>query len=130
MSSDSGDIGAIVEATVSRLTRYGLFVERDVPSGRRAGLVHISEIADGYVQNVADHYQVGDRIRVKVIGRDDRGRDLLSARQANPGEGVPRRGEAGDATFEDRLKRFMRESQERLLDLKRHTETKRGGARR
>lgn len=50
---------------VSRIVSYGAFV--DVSNGVR-GLVHISEVADRYIDSITDHVNVGDRVNVRVIG--------------------------------------------------------------
>ncbi len=118
--------GQIVEGTVARITRYGAFV--DLADGR-TGLVHISEIADTFVRDVREHLQEGQRVRVKILGVDPRGRlDLSLKRARSPEERTDRSGHR--TTFEEKLKAFLRESQERLADLKRNTEAKRGGRRR
>ena len=68
-----------------------------LPEGR-SGLVHISEIAYSYVNEVSDHLQEGQQVKVKVIGIDDNNRINLSikkvteppARPAGPQGGRPR----------------------------------------
>ncbi len=62
---------------VVRVEDFGAFVQ--LPN-KSEGLVHISKLADGYVDNVEDITEVGDEMRVKVIGHDDQGRlDLKRA---------------------------------------------------
>ncbi len=118
--------GQIVEGTVARITRYGAFV--DLADGR-TGLLHISEIADTFVRDVREHLQEGQRVRVKILGVDARGRlDLSLKRARSPEERTDR--SSHRTAFEEKLKAFLRESQERLADLKRNTEAKRGGRRR
>ena len=58
---------------------FGCFVE--VLPGQE-GLVHVSELGDGYVERVGDVVQVGDRINVKCIGVDNHGRIKLSKKAA------------------------------------------------
>jgi S1 RNA binding domain protein len=118
--------GTIVEGTVVKITSYGAFVE--LPDGK-SGLVHISEIADTYVKDVKDYLKEQDRVRVKVLGLNEKGKLDLSIKQAlSPEERAQRARQK--ASFEEKLKAFMKESEERLLDLKRNTEAKRGGRRR
>ena len=50
------------------------------------GLVHVSEIADGYVKNVDEFLKVGDIVPVKVVGIDDQGKINLSMKKAKPAE--------------------------------------------
>ncbi len=120
----SVDVGSIVEGTVVKITHYGAFVEL---SDGKSGLVHISEIADIYVKDVRDYLKEQERIRVKVLGVNERGKLDLSVKQALSPEERALRARA-KVSFEDKLKAFMKESEERLLDLKRNTEAKRGGS--
>jgi len=121
----SVEAGNIVEGTVVKITHYGAFVE--LPDGK-SGLVHISEIADTYVKDVKDYLKEQEKIRVKVLGVNERGKLDLSVKQALSPEERASRARAR-TSFEDKLKAFMKESEERLLDLKRNTEAKRGGRR-
>ncbi|HTE02863.1 MAG TPA: S1 RNA-binding domain-containing protein [bacterium] len=119
----SVDTGTIVEGTVVKITNYGAFVE--LPDGR-SGLVHIREIADTYVKDVRDYLKEQEKVKVKVLGLNERGKLDLSVKQAlSPEERVARA--RAKTSFEDKLKAFLKESEERLLDLKRNTEAKRGG---
>ncbi|MDR7545027.1 MAG: S1 RNA-binding domain-containing protein [Armatimonadota bacterium] len=118
--------GAIVEGTVVKITHYGAFVE--LPDGK-SGLVHISEIADTYVKDVKDYLKEQDKVRVKILGLNEKGKLDLSVKQALSPEERQARARAR-TSFEEKLKAFMKESEERLLDLKRNTEAKRGGRRR
>ena len=55
------EVGAVVEGTVTGITKFGAFVS--LPDGR-SGLVHISEIANTYVNDVNDYLKVGDAVKV------------------------------------------------------------------
>lgn len=59
--------GQVVEGKVTGIQSYGAFVALD---GRTAGLIHISEISDGYVRDIEQYVHVGETIRVKVIDYD------------------------------------------------------------
>jgi S1 RNA binding domain protein len=119
----SVDAGSIVEGTVVKITNYGAFVEL---SDGRSGLVHIREIADTFVKDVHDYLKEQERVKVKVLGINDRGKLDLSVKQAlSPEERVAR--VRAKASFEEKMKTFLKESEERLLDLKRNIEAKRGG---
>jgi len=119
----SVEAGTIVEGTVVKITNYGAFVE--LPDGR-SGLVHIREIADTYVKDVRDYLKEQEKVKVKVLGINERGKLDLSVKQAlSPEERVAR--VRSKASFEEKMKTFLKESEERLLDLKRNTEAKRGG---
>jgi S1 RNA binding domain protein len=116
------EVGAIVEATVEKVMDYGAFVRLETGE---TGMVHISEIDKNYVKDIRDHVRENDKVQVKVIGQKEDGKIDLSIKQAEPGyEDRPRRS-GKDPDFERKLKKFMSQSQERLVDLKRHKEGKR-----
>lgn len=145
------ETGEIVQGTVVRLFPYGVLVRLDDGS---TGLVHISEIDQNYVRDVADYFQVNDPVTVRVLASGERGRIELSVKQAlAEGETLPQRApdaegappretrapESRDrdrdsgprresrASFEEKMKEFTANSSERLGDLKRNIENKRGG---
>jgi len=68
-------VGNLYNGRVISIKDFGAFVE--ILPGQD-GLVHISELSDGYVKNVTDVVKVGDEIQVKVIGIDDQHRVKLS----------------------------------------------------
>ena len=120
------EAGTVLEGVVVKITHYGAFVE--LPDGK-SGLVHISEIADTYVKDVRDYLKEQERVKVKVLGYNDKGKLDLSVKQAlEPAERQARI--RAKASFDEKLAKFLKESEERLLDLKRNTEAKRGGRRR
>ncbi len=65
-SLESLKVGDVKEGLVSGIVKFGLFVAFD----GLEGLVHISEIAWGHVKNPAEFAEVGDKVKVKVIGVD------------------------------------------------------------
>src|SRR5690554_2200539 len=115
------EVGSIIEGKVTGITKFGAFVE--LPSGD-TGLVHISEVANTYVKDISNFLKPDDTVKVKVIKIGDDGKIGLSIRRleetAEPVKQVSK------ASFEDQLNRFLRESNERLQDL-RNREAKRGG---
>jgi len=80
------EMGKVYESTVKKLTTFGAFCEF-LPG--KDGLCHVSEVAEGFVDNVADYLRTGDIVPVKVIGVDDRGKVSLSIKQAKEG-GMPK----------------------------------------
>src|SRR5580704_2859599 len=72
--------GAIYNGKVVKVVDFGAFVNF---LGSRDGLVHISELAPQRVARVADVVKVGDTVKVKVLGFDDRGKVKLSMRQVD-----------------------------------------------
>jgi polyribonucleotide nucleotidyltransferase len=69
------ELGEIYNGKVVKVVDFGAFVNF---LGSRDGLVHISELAPQRVKQVADVVQVGDQVKVKVLGIDDRGKVKLS----------------------------------------------------
>lgn len=118
--------GIIVEGVVTGITNFGAFVE--LPGGQ-TGLVHISEVAAVYVKDINDFLKVNDKVKVKIISVDPKGKIGLSLKQANPTAPTARapRKPRFEPSFEDKLAKFIKESDERLSDLKKHTDSKRGG---
>ncbi|MEM0983397.1 MAG: polyribonucleotide nucleotidyltransferase [Planctomycetota bacterium] len=72
-------VGTIYNGTVQSVKDFGAFVE--IAPGTD-GMCHVSELAEGYVDKVADVVKVGDHVTVKVINVDDQGRIKLSRKQA------------------------------------------------
>ena len=151
------EVGSVLEGTVTGITKFGAFVE--LPD-KKVGLVHISEVANEYVKDVHDFLKVQDKVNVKVLAIDDKGKIGLSIKQTQAApekkefrpkhefrqrsefrpkrdfrqkhefrqhNGFDSRRSSGSLSFEDRLSKFLKESDERLMDLKRNTESKRGG---
>ena len=118
------EVGSIVEGRVTGITNFGAFVEL---ADGKTGLVHISEVADAYVKDINDYLKHNDRIKVKVININ--GNKIgLSIKQVNgtsSNNRVNRRISRQD--FEDRLSKFMKESEQRQQDLRKSLDSKRGG---
>jgi polyribonucleotide nucleotidyltransferase len=72
------EVGAVYKGTVARIVDFGAFV--NILPGKD-GLVHISQIANERVENVSDHLNEGDEVRVKVLDVDQRGRIKLSIKE-------------------------------------------------
>ena len=133
------EVGSKVQGKVTGITNFGAFVE--LPDGK-TGLVHISEVADNYVKDINEHLKVGDEVEVKVMNVEADGKIGLSIRKAKPQPERPERpqrprrdnnrsNERNDRqpkeNFEQKMARFLKDSDERLATLKRATESKRGG---
>lgn len=82
------EVGSVLEGKVTGITKFGAFVS--LPENR-SGLVHISEIAYSYVNDVHDHLSEGQTVTVKVIGIDENNRINLSIKQAAPPPARPER---------------------------------------
>ncbi|MGE5749903.1 MAG: S1 RNA-binding domain-containing protein, partial [Gemmatimonas sp.] len=75
------DIGETYEGTVKSTTAFGAFVE--IMPGTE-GLVHISELKHGRTEKTEDVINKGDRVKVKLLDRDERGRLRLSMKALVP----------------------------------------------
>ncbi|MGD1038031.1 MAG: polyribonucleotide nucleotidyltransferase [Roseiarcus sp.] len=71
------EVGQIYDGTVVKTMEFGAFVNF---FGSRDGLVHISQLAKGRVAKTTDVVKEGDRVKVKLMGFDDRGKVKLSMR--------------------------------------------------
>ena len=115
------EIGAVVEGTVQRITPYGAFIQID---DGPVGLIHVSQIDRNYVREVRDHLRENDRVQAKVVSIKDDGKIDLSIKALQEPERRPlRRG--SDPEFEQKLRRFMRQSEERQVDYRRAIDHKR-----
>ncbi len=132
----------ILEGKVTGVTNFGAFVE--LPGGR-TGMVHISEVAPTFVKEIRDYVSENQTVKVKILNIGQDGKISLSMkralpapprssgsgpRQQRPGrpgnyEWQSRRNEGG--TFEEMMSRFKQTSDEKMSDLKRTMESKRGG---
>lgn len=160
------EVGEIYEGKVTGITKFGAFVSLE---GGHTGMVHISEIAPTFVNEIKDFVSEGQTVRVKVLSISEEGKISLSMKKAlppeeqhkprrpgpapggkrpggprpprpprpepQPGPGRPgdfewqsRRNDSG--SFEDMISRFKQTSDEKMSDLKRGNEPRRGYSRR
>ncbi|SDO14857.1 polyribonucleotide nucleotidyltransferase [Afipia sp. GAS231] len=78
------EIGQIYEGTVVKVMEFGAFVNF---FGAKDGLVHISQLASARVQKTSDVVKEGDKVRVKLLGFDDRGKTRLSMKVVDQATG-------------------------------------------
>ena len=133
------EVGSVLEGKVTGITKFGAFVA--LPEGK-SGLVHISEVANTYVNDVHDHVQIGQMVKVRVMNVTEDGKINLSIKRAEapapqqerrhggenrrpaPPKAAPPAGQnmkaaappSGNQEFEDRLKKFMQEADSRIAD--------------
>lgn len=156
------EVGEIYEGKVTSIAKFGAFISFE---GGQTGMVHISEIAPVFVNEIKDFLTEGQTVKAKVleIGKD--GKISLSIKKALPeeqqkkakpeakprkeGRRAPREprpapqpspGRPGDfewqsrrndsGSFEDMMSRFKQTSDEKMSDLKRGNESRRGYSRR
>jgi len=89
------EVGQIYEGTVVKVMEFGAFVNF---FGAKDGLVHISQLAANRVQKTSDVVKEGDKVKVKLLGFDDRGKTRLSMRAVDQTTGEDlEKGNKGDA---------------------------------
>lgn len=80
--SEKVQVGNIVEGKVLRIKPFGAIVSL---GDKVQGLVHISQIANNFVQDINEHIAVGDVVKVKVLSVDEASNKIsLSIREALP----------------------------------------------
>ena len=75
------EVGKIYEGKVTGITKFGAFVELDKDT---TGMVHISEVANTFVNEIKDHLTEGQTVKVKVLNLGDDGKISLSIKKAQP----------------------------------------------
>lgn len=128
------EVGKIVEGKVTGITNFGAFV---LLSNGKTGLVHISEVALAYVKDINEHLKAGDVVKVKVMSIDEKGKVSLSIKKAveeeqkanarKPAQVEFARTMSNELSFEDKMKMFMQDSDEKMTDIRRNMDSKRGG---
>ena len=142
-------VGTIVSGKVTTITKFGAFVA--LPEGK-SGLVHISEVASAFVNDVHDFLTEGQEVQVKILSVSPEGKINLSIKQTQPQQtrqnkppyrGTPASQNARPApqqrtapvqavpvvsaepSFEDKLKQFMTMSDSKMSELNRNRDGKR-----
>ncbi|MBP3891764.1 MAG: S1 RNA-binding domain-containing protein [Solobacterium sp.] len=98
-------VGEIVEGKVTGIQPYGAFVFLDEET---SGLIHISEIADGYIKDIHKYVRVDDTIKVKIIDYDKETHQARLSLKAlkNKRAQFRKRTELSDATLPPMMKGF------------------------
>ena len=132
-------VGQIVEGKITGITNFGVFV--DLGEGK-SGLVHISEVARSYVNDINEFVKVNDVVKMKVLNIGEDGKISLSIKKALEPDEKPERREKRErrpapqpskpdgsytwmpkknepASFEEMMTRFKQTSDEKFSDLKR-----------
>lgn len=132
-------VGEIVEGKITGITNFGVFV--DLGEGK-SGLVHISEVARSYVNDIKEFVKINDVVKMKVLSIAEDGKISLSIRRALEPEKTEERRpkkekkavatpqkpdgsytwtpkKAEPASFEEMMSRFKATSDEKFSDLKR-----------
>lgn len=146
------EVGKIYEGKVTGITKFGAFVDL---GDNVTGMVHISEVAPTFVKEITEFVTMGQTVKVKVLNIGEEGKVSLSmkravetppASQSRPqrprgnydrdrrGNGNTDNGSAvytkssseSGKSFEDMLSKFMQRSDEKMSDLKKSMDSKRG----
>ena len=136
-------VGSIVEGKVKTITKFGAFIL--LPDGK-TGMVHISEIAHAYVNDIHEHLTEGQDVKVMIIAIDPAGKINLSIKRALEAPPRPPRGDRPHAdrprgdrprpaaaenrsfapkepqSFEEKLKQFMQDSDSKISSLKQYSD--------
>ncbi len=136
------EVGNILEGKVTGITKFGAFV--DLGEGK-TGMVHISEVSSTYVTEITEHIKENQIVKVKILSIGEDGKIRLSMKKLNNDEEkkAPRRENTSlkrdfqndvgfqkkkePMSFEDMLNKFKQSSDEKMSDLKRNMDSKRGG---
>ena len=124
------EVGNIFEGRVTGVKPFGAFVA--LPEGR-VGMVHISEVSNEFVQDIAAVLHDGDTVKVQVINVAPDGKIALSIKRLLPQEAAPRvwqpkaPARSDILSFEDMMSRFKSQSEEKMADLDHETNNRRGG---
>lgn len=140
-------VGNIVEGKVTGITKFGAFVE--LPGGK-TGMVHISEVAPTYVNEIRDHVSENQVVKVKILNITEEGKISLSIKRAMDRPAPAARRSSGGSSrlerpdqydwnskkknenlsFEDMLSKFKQTSDDKMSDLKKYNEGRRPSGRR
>ena len=143
------ETGKIYEGKVRSITNYGAFVEVEQEDNKLiTGMVHISEVANTYVNDIHDFLTEGQEVKVVVLQTNEQGKISMSIKKALPQEERPPRPpkkqnrDRGavwnpkpqqpetEMSFEDMMNRFKQNSEEKMGDIKRITDRKNKSRRR
>lgn len=118
----------IVEGVITGITTFGAFVKIN---NEVTGLVHISEVSSDFVKDIKDIYKIGDIVKVKVLKVEDGGKLVLSIKKAEEKADIQSKPapyptfkkrvqeSAKPDNFEDKLAKFLKDSEEIQLDARR-----------
>ena len=127
--SEKYQVGQIIEGTVTGIKPFGAFVALDENT---QGLVHISHITHGYLENINDAIKVGDTVKVKILSIDsEKGKISLSIKETQEkpvrqnsnrpnnrnSNSKPQKKEAPVDSFENLMKDFLKLSNDRQADI-------------
>lgn len=129
-------VGTILEGTVKTITKFGAFIA--LPEGA-TGMVHISEVAHAYVNDIREHLTEGQTVKVMVVSTENGKVNLSIKKTQTPPPRPARREFSAESrpapaartanstegqSFDDMLKRFMADSDSKISGLRSNHKTK------
>ena len=127
-NENKGEIeqGSIIEVEVTTIADFGVFVKC---STGEEGLIHISEVANEYVTNINKYVKDGEMVKVKVLGRNKKGKLEFSMKKAvekTAPKALFLRSLSENKEFEDLLTKYLKKSEEKHIDIRRNLKKKHG----
>lgn len=140
-------VGDILNGTVVKILKAGALVQI---SEKETGFLHISEISKDYVKNVNDYVKVGDKVKVRVVNLNpvenrmylsirlvdeelfhsekDKEKQKHTPKVSSPKPKTPQKKKEEDPTkiFENKIARFLKDSQDKLRTIQKNKERKQG----
>ena len=124
--SDVVEQGNIIEVEVTNIADFGVFVRC---GNGEEGLIHISEVANEFVTNINKYVKLGEKVKVKVLGRNKKGKLEFSIKKVvdtKPKKALFIRSSSENKEFEDVLNKFLKRSDEKQVDIRRNMKKKQG----
>ena len=124
--SDVVEQGNIIEVDVTNIADFGVFVRC---ANGEEGLIHISEVANEFVTNINKYVKLGEKVKVKVLGRNKKGKLEFSIKKVvdtKPKKALFIRSSSENKEFEDVLTKFLKKSDEKQVDIRRNLKKKQG----
>lgn len=127
--SEKYQVGQIIEGTITGVKPFGAFVALDETT---QGLVHISHITHGYLENINDAVKIGDTVKAKILSIDsEKGKISLSIKETQDkparqntsrpnyksSNAKPQKKEVTGDSFENLMKDFLKVSNDRQADI-------------
>ena len=120
-------IGQVVDGEITHIAAFGAFVKM---TNGEEGLVHISEVANEFVTDITKFVAVGDKVKVKIMARNAKGKLELSVKRTvevvapEPTLFINKKTKNG--AFEERMTTFLKKSEEKQIDIRRNMKHKQG----
>lgn len=121
------EVGQVVKGKVTEVLKFGANVELE--NGEK-GFIHISKIANQYVEKVEDFLKVGQEIEGRIIGKGKDGKWEISLKEERSAKETrdPKEIEAEQKReeFEKKLQKFLKDSQKTYSEYKKRLDKKQG----